>query len=804
MPVLNHWPSGLRDTTQFPKVDLQIGVSLREHLEAFSKMDGVGWNDYDAQRAEGELDVTPSRLRTYRKMYEKLGLIYRDDETLRLSRLGRQIAALNSDLNDHGKVILNKLRATAIDILSRYQLLNPAEEAELPDSCDVLPCVCIWKAMLSLEGKLHHEEMNRVILRIMGMSELDAAIEKIRSARVQYGNYIGHTPAVLDTALGPQVHTDQPDARVAPWFSFAGWGGLIIEQQAAADGFRHLTEASIPLIEEIVKDPPPYYHATDVDDWFIYYIGNAAETDATANPRAAIQDTVGYAWYVGAKWGDEDKTDEFIENGTWENGWDDKFTDEVNSIQVGDRIAIKAVFTRKRDLPFDNQGKTISCVQIKAIGIVTENLSDGKNLKVTWERCDPFKMWYIFGGWMRSTIHLVRAETSWKHKALLDFTFGDYAQDYGAFLEVLPLATTEAGIEPELIDDPEGCVEPDEVELQEYFPVAMKPEQVIFFGAPGTGKSFDINEKIKAFYTETDVRVTHCTRVTFYPDYEYSDFVGALRPVRHPTKGLDYEFIPGPMTRILAECFKRPSEVFFLIIEEINRGNASAIFGDLFQLLDRGPTGKSIYEIDNEEVAASLQKETKYLNIFMEKKIWFPPNLSILCSMNTADQNVFVLDTAFSRRFERVYVRIDFNRLATMEAGAKKDVYTTEIPLFAGDKPLKEVFTDTNLSQAVDDLEAKGLLHRNWPTFATLVNRLIDLINDLDGTDQISEDKKLGPFFASETDLSSRETFLNKVVYYLKQDVFRYVEQYFDAPFQTIYDEYVQSGDMFALLKTSE
>lgn len=573
-----------------------------------------------------------------------------------------------------------------------------------------------------------------------------------------------------------------------------GWViAALLENEHIA--LRERIEAAFPdeeIVYEHVADAPPA--AT----------GGAPAPGADPDGAPAVgPGGVEFAWYVGARQGGEDLTEEFVTGSTWVNGWDDKYIETVKAVQVGDRIAIKSMFTKKRDVPFENNGKAVSCIYIKATGIVLENLGDGKNLRVDWEPLDPHKVWYIFTGAVRDTISLVRAETSWKHKALLDFTFADAEQDYDLCAAAIA-ETADAGTGTAAVDDAEDGEEPDEVELPEYVPVAMKPEQVIFFGAPGTGKSYDINERIKAFYTDAEARAAHSVRVTFYPDYEYSDFVGALRPVRHPDKALDYEFIPGPMTRILAECFKHPSEVFFLIIEEINRGNAPAIFGDLFQLLDRGASGKSIYEINNEEVAASLQKETKYLNTFTEKKIWFPPNLSILCSMNTADQNVFVLDTAFSRRFERVYVPIHFGRLSSLEAGAKKDLYLGEIPVFAGTQSLTEMFKDTGLETVVTELDARGLLHRNWPVFAILINRLIDVINSLDGTDQISEDKKLGPFFASETDLSSRAAFLNKVIYYLKQDVFRYVEQYFDAPFQTIYDQYVGGGDLFALLKMGE
>jgi 5-methylcytosine-specific restriction protein B len=112
----------------------------------------------------------------------------------------------------------------------------------------------------------------------MKMSDLDAAVEKIRSARERLGNYAGLDTAALDEALGPQVHTDQPEARIAPWFSFVGWGGLIIEQQVDIEGFRPLNEESTPLIESILLDPPQYYETQDKDSWLAYYIGSSADS----------------------------------------------------------------------------------------------------------------------------------------------------------------------------------------------------------------------------------------------------------------------------------------------------------------------------------------------------------------------------------------------------------------------------------------------------------------------------------------------------------------------------------------------
>ncbi len=274
MPEYKVWPSGARDTTEFPNIDIQIGVSFREHLAAFCKMDGQGWNDYEGQRATGAIAGADTRLRTYRKLYEKQGLLYRDNGQIRLSRLGRQLAS------HRGKEeTLNRLRETAIGVLSKYQLRNPVDEPSLPESCDVLPCLCIWKAMRQLNNKIHHEEMNRVVLHVMRMGDLDAAIAKIAAARAACGNYAGCTPETLDAILGEQALTDQPTARIAPWFSFAGWGGLIIGQQADSDGYRNLVTGAIPPVDHVLSNSPTYYNAQDRDDWLRYYVGNCAEAE---------------------------------------------------------------------------------------------------------------------------------------------------------------------------------------------------------------------------------------------------------------------------------------------------------------------------------------------------------------------------------------------------------------------------------------------------------------------------------------------------------------------------------------------
>lgn len=136
-------------------------------------------------------------------------------------------------------------------------------------------------------------------------------------------------------------------------------------------------------------------------------------------------------WLVGAAYGgNDDQTPRFIEEGIWENGYKDKYLDAVRSIQPGDRIAIKSSYTRKRGLPFDNRGHSVSVMAIKATGTVTENPGDGRRVKVAWNRIDPPREWYFFTS--RVTIWRV-LPGEWTTDALIGFTFEGKPQDLGRF-----------------------------------------------------------------------------------------------------------------------------------------------------------------------------------------------------------------------------------------------------------------------------------------------------------------------------------------------------------------------------------
>lgn len=167
----------------------------------------------------------------------------------------------------------------------------------------------------------------------------------------------------------------------------------------------------------------------------------------------------------------------------------------------------------------------------------------------------------------------------------------------------------------------------------------------ILYGVPGSGKSWTIKKE----YCDDEIRMK---RIVFHPDYTYSDFVGQILP--NVTDGIvSYKFTAGPFTTLLKKAYDNPEQMFYLIIEEINRGNAPAIFGEIFQLLDRNDYGTSEYGITNVDIA-------KFAYDNPNKEVRIPSNMSIIGTMNTSDQNVFTLDTAFQRRWNMRMIENSF------------------------------------------------------------------------------------------------------------------------------------------------
>lgn len=254
---------------------------------------------------------------------------------------------------------------------------------------------------------------------------------------------------------------------------------------------------------------------------------------------------------------------------------------------------------------------------------------------------------------------------------------------------------------------------------------------MIYYGTPGCGKSYLVNKD----FNEQEYIVY---RTTFHPEYSNSDFVGQIIP---KTEGdeIKYKFQEGPFSIALLNAIKNPSKKVCLIIEEINRGNASAIFGDIFQLLDRDSNGTSIYSIVNEPIRKYLHESG-----INAEKITIPSNLWIIATMNTSDQNVFTLDTAFKRRW----------RMHRIVNKFKNEEY---------DRKLAKMYIPGS--------------SYTWEQFVTEINKEIMIKNP---TGLNSEDKQLGVYFVTENELSfepinnSKDVinkFVEKVLLYIWDDV---------------------------------
>lgn len=277
-------------------------------------------------------------------------------------------------------------------------------------------------------------------------------------------------------------------------------------------------------------------------------------------------------------------------------------------------------------------------------------------------------------------------------------------------------------------------------------PSTQPPQQTIYYGVPGSGKSHKIDEITKNLSEEQKIRVV------FHPEYTNADFVGQILPCL-TSDGIEYRFKAGPFSRILKKAYQNPNKPHYLIIEEINRGNAAAIFGDLFQLLDRDSEGWSSYEIENLDINSFIRsKNSTYSDAKIESSVnvggytWtentgirLPPNLSLLATMNTSDQNVFTLDNAFQRRWDMELVPNSYDDKTQMDAS----------------------------------ISVKGKTI-TWKSFQSKINEVIAEKGNESGFSSM-EDKRLGCWFIKNNeDKIDPEKFANKVLKYLWDDAFKF------------------------------
>lgn len=286
---------------------------------------------------------------------------------------------------------------------------------------------------------------------------------------------------------------------------------------------------------------------------------------------------------------------------------------------------------------------------------------------------------------------------------------------------------------------------PSDLELIDREPIG---ENTLYYGVPGSGKSHLIDSTYA-------IAANRLTRVVFHPDYTYGDFVGQILPKVKADGGLTYEFTPGPFAHILRAAYYDPNNSYYLIIEEINRGNAAAIFGDIIQLLDRFdqpdpvqgfPSRTSKYSIINPDLANYVYRKPLEPNgtAHSNHPIRIPANLAIIGTMNTADQNVFTVDTAFQRRWN---MRIVPNIFKPGDSLGGTGVVDTGVP---------------------------------WQVFSRIIN---DEILSRNAHLLSTEDKRLGTHFVSTNELQEANAFAEKVIKYLWDDAFKFDRKaIFDLP----------------------
>lgn len=433
-------------------------------------------------------------------------------------------------------------------------------------------------------------------------------------------------------------------------------------------------------------------------------------------------------------------------------------------LTVFSETAIYKIKSDNGDLIFDNSGIYKSLLEEPVVNLsgIEENKGSSRILKSSISEGLNYFITTGNGGYVKDESH--------------SDDFSSYSERVENFL-----ALTQIKVSFEDKNEIETKIE-NETNISPTATTFTSPEQIIFYGVPGSGKSHEIKHKLEEEYKIPEEKQDlFVERTVFHPEYTNADFIGQIMPKLVQGK-TDFVFKPGPFTSILKKALCDSQNRYVLIIEEINRGNAAAIFGELFQLLDRIDAaskttshddslntygkGWSEYFVMNSEINNYIRDsddtfDGKALDIngihfSANTGIRLPPNLSILATMNTSDQNVFTLDNAFQRRWDM--------------------------------KLIENVFGDTEEETNQRNAFVDSAKQITWEKFKTAINIKIGKMSEDAGLSSM-EDKRLGCWFVkaektTEKDKDGKdiyiirnELFAEKVLKYLWDDAFKFCRE---------------------------
>lgn len=438
--------SGSKSGKSFPYINTNFRsiMSFFSQLKMFESKDGVPrdrWYDYQ----QGGQEKDKHRVINL----TNAGFIVRQNGIYNITNKGKTLLALNKEQNitDNEKwpllllllldyssdtrcfdiiyvvmniyTVLNDLGVEAVQLLKYLKIGIKADSKESLFSSDIFWLVSFYKDKEFIKIYLEASEDEKRDLHDYVKSQSHNKLSKdciahkfVASGAYAYGTFVDDLKVILSVLIMLMLQDRDPLNYLKVYCALernCKSNDIILFYEQNQSEFMSVYDKTINKINK------------DIGVDFMEIEDRLQEVQSALGLKeGVVTDQIEYAWYVGATGNDDngvytDFSDKYIDEGRWENRYDSKYYDQVNSIKVGDKIVIKSAYTKKRGLPFDNHGRTVGVMGIKAIGTVTKNYFDGKHLDVSWQRVQPIKEW--FGdGVLRTTVHLVKASDSYIKK----------------------------------------------------------------------------------------------------------------------------------------------------------------------------------------------------------------------------------------------------------------------------------------------------------------------------------------------------------------------------------------------------